>query len=119
MAAKLALGYSLDEIGEMGMVNSAYKAPEVDYKRIAYICILLLSISCKRSLNLSSHKKTNLTKSKLLSGGNMGVEGSVVTVVVCATAAAVILLMARRRGMLLAPRWRRPAPAEDGVVERR
>ena len=54
-----------------------------------------------------------------LTGGHMGVEGSVVTVVVCATAAAVILLAARRRGMLLAPRWRRPAPAEDGVVERR
>ena len=31
VAAKLALGYSLDEIGEMGTVNSAYKAPEVDY----------------------------------------------------------------------------------------
>ena len=27
-AAKLALGYSLDEIGEMGTPNSAYKAPE-------------------------------------------------------------------------------------------
>lgn len=31
VAAKLALGYSLDEIGEMGTPNSAYKAPEVDY----------------------------------------------------------------------------------------
>lgn len=31
VAAKLALGYSLDEIGEMGTVNSAYQAPEVDY----------------------------------------------------------------------------------------
>ena len=31
VAAKLALGYSLDEIGEMGTANSAYKAPEVDY----------------------------------------------------------------------------------------
>lgn len=31
VAAKLALGYSLDEIGEMGTRNSAYKAPEVDY----------------------------------------------------------------------------------------
>lgn len=31
VAAKLALGYSLDEIGEMGTVNSAYKVPEVDY----------------------------------------------------------------------------------------
>ncbi len=31
VAAKLALGYSLDQIGEMGTLNSAYKAPEVDY----------------------------------------------------------------------------------------
>ena len=31
VAAKLALGYGLDEIGEMGTPNSAYKAPEVDY----------------------------------------------------------------------------------------
>ena len=48
-----------------------------------------------------------------LTGGDMGVEGSVVTVVVCVTAAAVILLAARRRGMLLPPRWRRPEPAGD------
>ena len=54
-----------------------------------------------------------------LTGGNMGVEGSVVTVVVCATAAAVILLVARRRGLLLPPRWRRQAPADDGAAERR
>ena len=31
VAAKLALGYSLDEIGEMGTPNSASQAPEVDY----------------------------------------------------------------------------------------
>lgn len=31
VAAKLALGYTLDEIGEIGTPNSAYKAPEVDY----------------------------------------------------------------------------------------
>ncbi|MBQ4278998.1 MAG: carbamoyl-phosphate synthase (glutamine-hydrolyzing) large subunit [Rikenellaceae bacterium] len=31
VAAKLALGYGLDEVGEMGTPNSAYKAPELDY----------------------------------------------------------------------------------------
>jgi carbamoyl-phosphate synthase, large subunit len=31
VAAKLALGYGLDEIGEMGTLNSAYEAPKVDY----------------------------------------------------------------------------------------
>ena len=31
VAAKLALGYSLDQIGEMGTPNSAYVAPTVDY----------------------------------------------------------------------------------------
>ena len=34
VAAKLALGYSLDQIGEMGTPNSAYVAPSLDY----YIC---------------------------------------------------------------------------------
>jgi carbamoyl-phosphate synthase large subunit len=31
VAAKLALGYSLDQIGEMGTSNSAYIAPSIDY----------------------------------------------------------------------------------------
>lgn len=31
VAAKLALGYSLDQIGEIGTPNSAYVAPSVDY----------------------------------------------------------------------------------------
>ncbi|MFA6911688.1 MAG: carbamoyl-phosphate synthase (glutamine-hydrolyzing) large subunit, partial [Proteiniphilum sp.] len=31
VATKLALGYTLDQIGEMGTPNSAYKAPAVDY----------------------------------------------------------------------------------------
>ena len=31
VAAKIALGYTLNQIGEMGTPNSAYKAPELDY----------------------------------------------------------------------------------------
>jgi len=31
VAAKLALGYTLDQIGEMGTANSAYVAPSLDY----------------------------------------------------------------------------------------
>ena len=31
VATKLALGYTLDQIGEMGTTNSAYSAPKVDY----------------------------------------------------------------------------------------
>ena len=34
VAAKLALGYSLDQIGEMGTPNSAYVAPSVDYMSV-------------------------------------------------------------------------------------
>ena len=34
VAAKIALGYTLDQIGEMGTTNSAYVAPSLDY----YIC---------------------------------------------------------------------------------
>lgn len=31
VAAKIALGYTLDQIGEMGTPNSAYNAPQLDY----------------------------------------------------------------------------------------
>ncbi len=31
VATKLALGYTLDQVGEMGTPNSAYVAPEIDY----------------------------------------------------------------------------------------
>ena len=31
VAAKIALGYTLDQIGEMGTTNSAYEAPQLDY----------------------------------------------------------------------------------------
>ena len=31
VAAKIALGYTLDQIGEMGTPNSAYVAPQLDY----------------------------------------------------------------------------------------
>ena len=31
VAAKIALGYTLDQIGEMGTPNSAYTAPQLDY----------------------------------------------------------------------------------------
>ncbi|MBR0361165.1 MAG: carbamoyl-phosphate synthase (glutamine-hydrolyzing) large subunit, partial [Paraprevotella sp.] len=31
VAAKIGLGYTLDQIGEMGTPNSAYKAPDLDY----------------------------------------------------------------------------------------
>ena len=31
VAAKIALGYTLDQIGEMGTANSAYVAPQLDY----------------------------------------------------------------------------------------
>lgn len=31
VAAKIALGYTLDQIGEMGTPNSAYVAPSLDY----------------------------------------------------------------------------------------
>ena len=31
VAAKIALGYTLDKIGEMGTINSAYVAPQLDY----------------------------------------------------------------------------------------
>ena len=42
VAAKIALGYTLDQIGEMGTPNSAYVAPSLDYM-ICKICLLYTS----------------------------------------------------------------------------
>lgn len=43
----------------------------------------------------------------LLTGGSMGVEGSIVTVVVCTAAGAAMAFAAHRRGFIIPPVWRR------------
>lgn len=45
----------------------------------------------------------------LITGGDMGIEASIVAIVVCMTAGLVMLLLAHYRGMIVAPSWRRRA----------
>lgn len=49
----------------------------------------------------------------LLTGGDFGVEGSLVAVMVCLAAALPLLALARRRGNVVAPAWRRPLTTAD------
>lgn len=44
-----------------------------------------------------------------LTGGNFGVESSVLALVVCTTTGIVMLVMAARRGKIIPPIWKRPA----------
>jgi len=56
----------------------------------------------------------SLTGPEWLSGGQFGVEGSIVAVVVCVSLALVLLQQSERRGHFIAPRWkRRDAAAAD------
>lgn len=43
-----------------------------------------------------------------LTGGDFGVESSVVALVLCTTTGVVMLVLAARRGRIVPPRWRRP-----------
>jgi len=44
-----------------------------------------------------------------LTGGNFGVESSVLSLVLCTTTGIVMLVMAVRRGKIVPPIWKRPA----------
>ena len=62
--------------------------------------------------NLSGHEVGSVLESRLsgpdlLSGGALGVEGSLFAVVVCAGLSALFLMKARRRGQFVPPFWRR------------
>ena len=62
--------------------------------------------------NLSGHEVGSLLQSRLsgpdlLSGGALGVEGSLFAVVVCGALSAWFLMQARRRGRVVPPFWRR------------
>ena len=62
--------------------------------------------------NLSGHEVGSLLESRLsgpdlLSGGALGVEGSLFAVLVCGALSALLLRKARRRGLFIPPFWRR------------
>lgn len=52
--------------------------------------------------------KTTFTGPEWLTGGNAGMEGSIIAILVSATASVVFLVMAVRRGMIVPPVWKRP-----------
>ena len=49
----------------------------------------------------------------VLTGGGMGVEGSVVAVIICTAAGAAMAVTAHRRGLTVPPVWRRRREAQD------
>ena len=55
--------------------------------------------------------EARFTGPDLLTGGTMGIEGSVVAIIVCLAAGLAMLLAVRRRGLVVPPCWRRPPQA--------
>ena len=49
----------------------------------------------------------------VLTGGGMGVEGSVVAVIICTAAGVAMAVTAHRRGLIVPPVWRRRREAQD------
>ena len=60
--------------------------------------------------------EARFTGPDLLTGGSMGVEGSVVAVLLCTTAGLAVLVAVHRRGLIVPPCWRRPAALSSSVV---
>lgn len=57
--------------------------------------------------------EASFSGSDVLTGGGMGVEGSVVAVIVCTAAGAAMAVTAHRRGLIVPPVWRRRREAQD------
>ena len=58
-------------------------------------------------VTVDSLLQSRLSGPELLSGGALGVEGSLFAVLVCVGLSALFLLKARRRGLIIPPFWRR------------
>ncbi|EHM95543.1 hypothetical protein HMPREF0975_00407 [Actinomyces sp. oral taxon 849 str. F0330] len=61
--------------------------------------------------------EARFTGPDLLTGGAMGVEGSIVAVLLCTTAGLAMLLAVYRRGLIVPPCWRRPAQAAPEITQ--
>lgn len=55
--------------------------------------------------------EARFTGSDLLTGGAMGIEGSVVATLLCTAAGLAVLVAVHRRGLVVPPCWHRPAQA--------
>ena len=53
--------------------------------------------------------KTELVGSKLLTGGEFGLESSIVVVLICSSLAVYLLVLARKAGQILLPCWMKPS----------
>ena len=60
--------------------------------------------------------EARFTGPDLLTGGAMGVEGSIVAVLLCTTAGLAVLVAVHRRGLIVPPCWRRPAAPSSSAV---
>ncbi len=59
--------------------------------------------------------KSTIKGPEMLTGGNFGVESSVIALVLCTTTGIVMLVMATRRGKILPPAWNRRAKCDAGT----
>lgn len=59
--------------------------------------------------------KSTVKGPDLLTGGNFGVESSVIALVLCTTTGIVMLVMASKRGKILPPAWKRRAKCDAGT----
>ena len=60
--------------------------------------------------------EARFTGPDLLTGGAMGVEGSIVAVLLCTTAGLAMLVAVHRRGLIVPPCWCRPAAPSSSAV---
>lgn len=59
--------------------------------------------------------KSTIKGPDLLTGGDFGVESSVIALVLCTSTGIVMLVMASKRGKILPPAWKRRAKCDSGV----
>ena len=62
--------------------------------------------------------EASFSGSDILTGGSMGVEGSVVAVVICMAAGAAMAVTAHRRGLIVLPVWRRRRDSQEAALQR-
>ena len=60
--------------------------------------------------------EARFTGPDLLTGGAMGVEGSIVAIIVCTAAGLAVLVEVHRRGLIVPPCWRRPAAPSSSAI---
>jgi membrane protease YdiL (CAAX protease family) len=60
--------------------------------------------------------KATIAGPELLTGGNFGMEASIIAFLLCTATAVIFLVMAVRRGKVVPPFWRRDAAADEAIA---